>query len=539
MKKDPGMSSSSLPSSVDFHFDPMCPFAFQASLWIREVREQTGLSINWRFFSLEEVNRFEGKKHPWERDWSFGWSQMRIAALLRREDMGLVDAWYLRAGTEIHIKGGKPHDPEVARQLLAEIGADPETLDRALADPTTHDEVRADHQRVIDAGGFGVPTLFFPDQRALFGPVLVNPPRGAEAVRLWELYTGWLDFPNLYEVQRPKAPTDQLAIKETLAPYVRGRDWVTVNRGKIVSPTGHGNDEGDGSTDACAVPAPAPASTTSARASQGSLDKDRLTDALRKQYSALATFLETLPDDAWQRPSLLPGWTIQDIVSHVIGTESWLANEPDPPSDVPVTTLLREHKDITGFNERWVDSLRGASPSAVLQRLREVTAKRSKALGNMTQADFDNVSWTPAGESSYGRFMRIRLFDMWIHEQDIRDVVGQPGHEVGPCAEISFDEIQGALGYVVGKKAAAPQGSSVTFEINGPLYRTLHVVVDGRAALVDELEGPATTTLRLSSGLFLRLAGGRVDPADHMSEVSIEGDVELGRRIVNNLAFTI
>ena len=43
------------------------------------------LDITWRFFSLEEVNRVEGKKHPWERPWSFGWGQMRVGALIRRE----------------------------------------------------------------------------------------------------------------------------------------------------------------------------------------------------------------------------------------------------------------------------------------------------------------------------------------------------------------------------------------------------------------------------------------------------------------------
>ena len=67
----------------------MCPFAYQTSLWIRDVREQTGLVVDWRFFSLEEVNRVEGKKHPWERDWSYGWSLMRIGALLRRTDQAI------------------------------------------------------------------------------------------------------------------------------------------------------------------------------------------------------------------------------------------------------------------------------------------------------------------------------------------------------------------------------------------------------------------------------------------------------------------
>ncbi len=75
------------PASVDFHFDPRCPYAYQTSLWTREVRDRTGLRVGWRSFSLEEVKRAEGKKHPWERPWSYGWSMMRIGALLRPSDM--------------------------------------------------------------------------------------------------------------------------------------------------------------------------------------------------------------------------------------------------------------------------------------------------------------------------------------------------------------------------------------------------------------------------------------------------------------------
>ena len=49
----------------------------QTSWWIREVRDHGGVTVNWKFFSLEEINRLEGKKHPWEREWSYGWSMMR------------------------------------------------------------------------------------------------------------------------------------------------------------------------------------------------------------------------------------------------------------------------------------------------------------------------------------------------------------------------------------------------------------------------------------------------------------------------------
>jgi 2-hydroxychromene-2-carboxylate isomerase len=221
------------PTTVDFHFDLMCPFAYQTSVWMRDVRDQLGLEVNWRFFSLEEINRQEGKKHPWEREWSYGWSMMRIGALLRRTSMDDLDRWYARAGSALHVEGLKPHEPDVARHLLAELDLDPALVDLATTDPTTHDEVKAEHDRVVAAGGYGVPTLFFGDD-CLFGPVLIDPPAGEAAVRLWHAVTAWLEFPHLFELQRPKSADHSRAIVATLRPYLEARDWVSIDRGKVI-----------------------------------------------------------------------------------------------------------------------------------------------------------------------------------------------------------------------------------------------------------------------------------------------------------------
>ena len=226
--------SATLPDSVDFHFDLMCPYAYQTSLWIREVRRLTGLEINWRFFSLEEVNRVEGKKHPWEREWSYGWSMMRIGALLRRSNMDDLDRWYASAGKALHVDGLKPHVPEVAKSLLQELDLDPGLVDEAIQDSTTSDEVMAEHKKVIDAGGYGVPTLFFADGQCLFGPVLIDPPIGDGAVELWDSVVAWTKFPHLYELQRPKTRSDEKLIAETFRPYIEARDWVSMNRGEVL-----------------------------------------------------------------------------------------------------------------------------------------------------------------------------------------------------------------------------------------------------------------------------------------------------------------
>src|SRR3954464_11942462 len=183
---------------VDFFFDPMCPWAYQTSVWIRDVRDQTGLDITWRFFSLEEVNREEGKKHPWERPWSYGWSQMRVAAVLRRRGEGLVDRWYEACGAAFFERGEPTFTPEGAAAVLEDLGLDGALVQEAIDDPSTTEEVRSDHDYLVSTyGGHGVPTLLFEEHRgdghgdAFFGPVVLNPPAGEDAVKLWDLVTGW------------------------------------------------------------------------------------------------------------------------------------------------------------------------------------------------------------------------------------------------------------------------------------------------------------------------------------------------------------
>jgi uncharacterized protein (TIGR03083 family) len=256
------------------------------------------------------------------------------------------------------------------------------------------------------------------------------------------------------------------------------------------------------------------------------------------QWAALDDLLAGLSDAEWEAETCLPGWRVRDVAAHLIGTESQLAGDTPPVATVDVHSLPYVHNDLAAANELWVQAFRPESPAAMLARFREVTSRRTKALEAMTEAEFDAPSWTPAGPGTYRRFMDFRLFDCWCHDQDIRDAVGRPGHETGPSAERAVDQIAGALGYLVGKRAGAPEGAAVTVELTGPVCRELHVVVDGRARVVDALDRPATTTIRLSSRLFVRLAGGRVDPAGYLAEVGITGDAELGRRVVGNLNFT-
>ncbi len=262
-----------------------------------------------------------------------------------------------------------------------------------------------------------------------------------------------------------------------------------------------------------------------------------LTAQLEEVWSQLERLGRGLDDRDWAAPTPCPGWTVAAQYAHIIGTESVLLGRTRPEVDAGHPPHVRN--DIGGFNEAWVVALAAAPREQVLAQLAEVIALRTAALEEMTEEDFSAPAMTPIGPADYRRFMQIRVFDCWVHEQDVRDAVGRPGHEDGPVAEQAVDEIERALGYIVGKKAGAPGGSTVTFELTGPVHRAIHVAVDGRASVVAQLPGPPTALVALRSGLFTRLACGRVDPAQVMGQVRLAGDTELGERLVTSLPFTI
>jgi uncharacterized protein (TIGR03083 family) len=261
-----------------------------------------------------------------------------------------------------------------------------------------------------------------------------------------------------------------------------------------------------------------------------------LTAQLDEVWSSLETLGRSLPDSEWTLPTPCPGWPVAAQYAHVIGTESMLLGRPNPTVDPGQPEHVRNQ--IGGFNEAWVVSLAGLPRSAVLDQLAEVTAERRQALAKMTEEDFSAPSWTPVGQADYRRFMQIRVFDCWVHEQDVRDAVGRPGHEAGPAVEQSVDEIVRALGYLVGKKAGAPDGSSVRFELTGPVERQVDVAVEGRARVVESIDGSPSVTLTVPTPTFTRLACGRVEPSS-AADIGIAGEEALGRRVVESLPFTI
>jgi uncharacterized protein (TIGR03083 family) len=191
-------------------------------------------------------------------------------------------------------------------------------------------------------------------------------------------------------------------------------------------------------------------------------------------------------------------------------------------------------------NEVYVDSRRARSGADVLEEFREVTGKRLEELSRYDAAAFGAETWTPVGPGTVRDLLPFRVFDAWVHEQDMRRAVDRPGGLDTSVAGVVLERIAGTMPFVVGKKAAAPDGATVVFELDGPLARSIPIGVEGgRARLLDAAPASPTARIRADTETFARLACGRLDPAVELDagHVRLDGDTDLGRRVVENMNF--
>jgi uncharacterized protein (TIGR03083 family) len=248
---------------------------------------------------------------------------------------------------------------------------------------------------------------------------------------------------------------------------------------------------------------------------------------------------DDLTEEQWGTPTACPGWSVRDQLSHLIGIERSLEGEPTPPWDDPLGAHVKT--PFAEGNEKWVAVRRACPGSAVLEEFIEVTERRLATLGALTAAGWERLGPSPVGEVPYAEFMRVRVFDSWVHEQDVRLALGRPGGTGGGASDIALGQVQAAMDFVVGKQAAAPEGAVVCFSLSGPAHDARQITIavqGGRAKPVPPVTTP-TVTLRLSSLDFLRLGCGRVtaEAVDTPERAVVEGDQVLGRQVLGAMNF--
>ena len=264
--------------------------------------------------------------------------------------------------------------------------------------------------------------------------------------------------------------------------------------------------------------------------------------------SASADFIDLvtpLSQAEWDAPTALPGWSVGDIVAHVGWIEGMLIGEIDPPHEPDWSALPNAVTDFGRITEIPVDLRRFWTREAVLIELADRIARRTNEL-EAGPRDGALEVMGPLGPAPLGRVLRMRTLDTWVHEQDIRDALGRPGHLDSLGAQATASQLLPGLGKVWAKLAGAQPGQVLDIRITGPGIEGGAIVAvgdDGRARMVgDDLldqAGAATVTLAMSWPAYLALSCGRGEPQPWREQVVISGDGDLAARTLDHFRVMI
>ncbi len=212
-------------ADLHFYFDPVCPFAWMTSRWVRMVSAQREYAVEWRFISLRLLNAhvdYDAHFPPgYEAGHNAGLRLLRVAARTRQEHgPDAVARLYEALGRRIFDSDPEPDaDPAAhgTRGFLAPVlaGLDlPAELADALDDAALDAVVQAETDEALALTGkdVGTPILHVrpPSGAAFFGPVISRLPSEQEAVELWDHVVGLATFPGFAELKRSLRELPQL-----------------------------------------------------------------------------------------------------------------------------------------------------------------------------------------------------------------------------------------------------------------------------------------------------------------------------------------
>lgn len=261
-------------------------------------------------------------------------------------------------------------------------------------------------------------------------------------------------------------------------------------------------------------------------------------DKLEATWFAVSTLGGSLTETQWKLPTDLPGWTVQDNIAHLIGTERMLQGLPG--TDHRAATADHVKNPLGQANEHEIDCRRHLSGAKVLAEWNDLVALRLATLRGADDAYFAQEASTPTGPGTVADFLHIRVLDSWAHEQDIRRAIERPGGFDNDAAAHTLDRLTRTLPIVVGKRGGTPEGAAVRFLITGPVGRDLtYEVIGGRATLVDAPSATPVVTILLDSEAFAVLALGRQTADQLAGRVEITGDAELAGRMLAGLSMMI
>jgi 2-hydroxychromene-2-carboxylate isomerase len=190
--------------TLDFFFDPGCPWTWLTSRWAMEVAPQRDVPIRWRAYSVD----IDDDAPP-----TIPQRALRVVeAVWAEHGDDPIGGLYTELGTRFHLQGDVSLDAVAA--ALGAAGLDPALV--AAADEERWDaEIRGSMADATDRVGqqVGVPILVFFDEdrvAGISGPIMARSVTGPRAVALWDHVVGLAWNPDVLELKRSRPSRPQL-----------------------------------------------------------------------------------------------------------------------------------------------------------------------------------------------------------------------------------------------------------------------------------------------------------------------------------------
>jgi predicted DsbA family dithiol-disulfide isomerase len=216
-------------ADLHFYFDPVCPFAWMTSKWVRLVQAAKDYQVEWKLISLRLVNEHVdyGAMFPpdYEAGHSAGLRMLRVAAAARAA-LGpeATDRLQLAYGKQVFDRPKWADNTErlatvgyepMVTAALTDAGLSLEFLD-ALHDTSWDEEIRQETKqaRALTGKDVGTPILHVdpPHGVAFFGPVISREPAPEDAVELWDHVLGLARYAGFAELKRSLRERPQLQV---------------------------------------------------------------------------------------------------------------------------------------------------------------------------------------------------------------------------------------------------------------------------------------------------------------------------------------
>jgi uncharacterized protein (TIGR03084 family) len=232
----------------------------------------------------------------------------------------------------------------------------------------------------------------------------------------------------------------------------------------------------------------------------GVTDADEISTALAEQHAELSDLLSGLDERDWERPSPCEGWSIADVVLHLVQTDALaVASARSQFAEVASDLGNGARRDMTVDDAAAaaVARERGA-PGAVLRERWEAGVEELRAALEACDPS-KRVTWV-AGQLSVRTLTTTRLAEAWIHTNDVADALGvqlQPKPRLRHVARLAWR----TLPYAFARDRRELTGP-VAFELLGPDGTAWDFVPDGAPV----------TTIRGDGVELCLVAARRVEP---------------------------